>query len=101
MDGVTTAPSIRHGYRSPLPILVPKLVLSRDNWKAKSDRRKHQLKLANLKIRDLTRSRDSWREQTRQLQQQNRNLQQQLEQIRTERDQTQAALAKAQDAQKK
>lgn len=101
MDGLTTPTTHRRSYRTPVSILVPKLVQSRDNWKAKSDRRKHQLKLANLKIRDLTRSRDSWRDQCRETQQQNHNLQQQLEQVASERDRAQAALAQATDAQKK
>jgi chromosome segregation ATPase len=100
MDGLPTPTTRRRSYRTPVSILVPKLIQSRDNWKAKSDRRKQQLKLANLTIRDLTLSRASWREKHQQLQQQNQNLQQQLEQIQSERDQAQAALATAQEAKK-
>ena len=77
MDGLTAPITGRRSYRTPVSILVPKLVQSRDNWKAKSDRRKHQLKLAKLTIRDLSLSRDSWREKYQQLQQQNHNLQRQ------------------------
>jgi chromosome segregation ATPase len=101
MDGLPTPTTGRRSYRTPVSILVPKLVHSRDNWKAKSDRRKHQLKLANLTIRDLTLSRDSWRRKYQELQQQNHNLQQQLEQTQSERDQAQGALAQAQEAKKK
>jgi chromosome segregation ATPase len=101
MDGSTTATPRLRDYRTPVSILVPKLVQSRDNWKAKSDRRKHQLKLANLTIRDLTLSRDSWREKYKQLQQQNHDLQQQLEQTQSERDHAQAALVQEQNAKKK
>jgi chromosome segregation ATPase len=101
MDGLTTPTTRLRNYRTPVSILVPKLVQSRDQWKAKSDRRKHQLKLANLTIRDLSLSRDSWREKYKQLQDQNHNLQQQLEQLQSERDQAQVALAQAQEAKKK
>ena len=101
MDGVTAPIMGRRSYRTPVSILVPKLVQSRDNWKAKSDRRKHQLKLAKLTIRDLSLSRDSWREKYQQLQQQNHNLQRQLEQIQSQRDRDRAALAEAQEAKKK
>ena len=57
--------------------------------------------LAKLTIRDLTRSRDSWREKSQQLQQQNHNLQRQLEQLQSQRDQAPAALAEAHEAKKK
>jgi hypothetical protein len=67
MDGTTTAYATQHIYRSPNHILVPKLVHSRDRWKATAAERRHQLKLAKLTIRDLQRSRETWREQCAQL----------------------------------
>src|SRR5260370_14314114 len=79
MDGNTmTMSDIRQSFRPPLRILVPKLLKSRDSWKAKSDRRKAKLKAASIKIRDCSPSRDRWRERAELLPQHTR---QPLEQI--------------------
>ena len=101
MAGTATMTEIRQSFRTPLHILVPKLLASRDNWKAKSDRRKRTLKLANLKIRDLSLSRDNWRQRHEQLLHRHRQLQAQLEQLQRERDQARAALDERHDAKKK
>lgn len=58
MDGATsTAPT----FRTPARILIPKLVRSRDGWKAKANKRKKLLKAARIRIRDLEISRASWK----------------------------------------
>jgi len=101
MDGNTmTMSDIRHSFRTPLRILVPKLLKSRDSWKAKSDRRKAKLKAASIKIRDCSASRDRWRERAERLALENRQLREQLEHAERERMQLQAQLAE-QDAKKK
>jgi hypothetical protein len=88
MDGKTTTISdIRQSFRTPLRILVPKLLRSRNGWKGKSDRRKAQLKAAKIKIRDCSASRDMWRERAERLAQENRQLREQFE--HAEREQTQ------------
>jgi hypothetical protein len=71
-------------FRTPLRILVPKLLVSRDLWKAKATERKHKLKLAKLRIRDLELSRDNWRQKASEAQNAMAELQRQLEQSRQE-----------------
>jgi hypothetical protein len=100
MDGnILTMSDIRQSFRTPLRILLPKLIRSRDGWKAKSDRRKAQLKAAKIKIRDCSASRDMWRERAERLAQENRQLREELEQAQRERTQMQAQRAE-QDAKK-
>lgn len=99
MDGNTmTMSDIRQSFRTPLRILLPKLLKSRDGWKAKSDRRKAQLKAAKIKIRDCSVSRDMWRVRAERLAEENRQLREQLEHER-EQTQMQAQLAE-QDSKK-
>jgi chromosome segregation ATPase len=94
MDGSTmTMSDIRESFRTPLRILVPKLLKSRDAWKAKSDRRKADLKAAKIKIRDCSASRDMWRERAERLDEENCQLREQLELAQRERTQMQAQLA--------
>ena len=94
MDGNTmTMSDIRQSFRTPLRILVPKLLKSRDAWKAKSDRRKAQLKAVKIKIRDCSASRDLWRERAERFAEENRQLREQLEHAQRERTQMQAQLA--------
>jgi chromosome segregation ATPase len=107
MDGTIIAPVIalvpdspRTRFRSPPRILIPKLVKSRDHWKASSLLRKHHLKLAQLKIRDLSRSRDTWKSRHRQLQEQNRELQEQNRELQEQFDRHRAELESAADQKK-
>lgn len=59
MEGATsTVPT----FRTPTRILVPKLVKSRDGWKAKANERKKRLKAARIRMRDLEASRQVWRQ---------------------------------------
>lgn len=95
-----TMSDIRQSFRTPLRILLPKLLKSRDSWKAKSDRRKANLKAARIKIRDCSASRDRWRERAKRLAQENRQLREQLEHAEGECMQLQAQLAES-AAQKK
>lgn len=95
MDGPATMAEGRPAFRSPMHILMPKVLASRDNWKTKAGRRRHQLKLAGLHIRDLTRSRDAWRQRHCEQQQHIRRQDEQIEQLRRERDGALAAAAAA------
>ena len=90
MDGAATMAKIREKYRTPTRILLPKLLKSRDDWKAKSDARKVKLKAAQIKIRDLTASRDLWRDRAEQPRTETQQLQEQLQQALRERDEAQA-----------
>ena len=94
MDGTATMSEIRQTFSTPVRILLPKLLKSRDDWKAKSHQRKAQLKSAKIKIRDLSVSRDMWRDRTEQ-------LQERLERAEHELEATQTALTQLEDAQKK
>ena len=98
MDGNATLSEIRESFRTPVRILLPKLLKSRNGWKAKSDRRKAELKAAKIKIRDCSASRDRWRQRTEQLEEENRQLRLRAEQAERERE---TALAQFEDAQKK
>jgi hypothetical protein len=80
MDGSTTTKQPLCSFRSPPHILIPKLVHSRDNWKTKAARRKRELKQAQIRCRDLSVSRQRWKERARVAEQQVQSLQQQLEQ---------------------
>ncbi len=101
MDGSATMSEIRESFRTPVRILLPKLLKSRNGWKAKSDRRKAELKAAKIKIRDCSASRDRWRQQTEQLQEENRRLRQRAEQAELELDKSRVALAQLEDVKKK
>ena len=101
MDGAATMSAIGKTFRTPVRILLPKLLKSRDDWKAKSHQRKAKLKSARTKIRDLSASRDKWRQRTARLEEENRQLQEQLEQAQRELAQTRAALTELEDAKKK
>jgi hypothetical protein len=90
MDGAATMPEIREKYRTPTRILLPKLLKSRNDWKAKSDARKVKLKAAQVKIRDLTASREFWRQRAEQPQTLNGQLQEQLQQALRDRDEARA-----------
>ena len=100
MDGTATMSNIRQSFRTPLRILLPKLLKSRDDWKAKSDQRKAALKAARITIRDLTASRALWRQRSAQRDAEIRQLRQQLEQ--SEHDRTGSGdRGRVTDAQKK
>lgn len=101
MDGCRNMSEIGASFRTPVRILFPKILKSRDGWKAKSHRRKAQLKAAKIKIRDVSASRDLWRRRSGELHEQNRRLQQHLAQAEREREEARAALARLAEAQKK
>jgi hypothetical protein len=98
MDGTTaTTPT----FRTPTRILVPKLVKSRDGWKAKALERKKRLKAARIRNRDLEASRTVWRqraeaaeEQVAALQQQGTPAQQELVALRAENERLREELKK-------
>lgn len=103
MDGTatkTTMSEIRATYRTPPRILLPKLLKSRDDWKAKSDQRKADLKAAKVKIRDLSASRKRWRERTEQLEKEVSQLRARAEQAESKLHKTEAALAQLEDEKK-
>ncbi len=86
MDDSTTK-DVPTSYRSPPRILIPKLVQSRDNWKAKANRRSGDLKKAQIRNRDLTLSRDRWKQRALDADQEIDALRQQLHQTQQQLDQ--------------
>ncbi len=85
-------------FQTPPRILIPKLVRSRDAWKAKANQRKQQRKALLIRVRDLTASRLRHRERADGLVQELDSLRlqlehtrQQLEQARQQRDALQAS----------
>ncbi len=54
-------------FRTPPRILIPKLLRSRDAWKAKATLRKQQRKSLLIRVRDLTASRLRHREHAAEL----------------------------------
>jgi hypothetical protein len=90
MDGVATAETAPM-FRSPRHILIPTLVRSRDGWKAKAARRRHQVKLFKLNIRDLHVSRDHWRQRCDRLHEQVRVVAERNQQLQSDRDAAVAA----------
>jgi chromosome segregation ATPase len=55
-------------FQTPPRILIPKLVRSRDAWKAKAAQRKTQRKALEIRVRDLETSRELHRQRAQQLQ---------------------------------
>jgi chromosome segregation ATPase len=98
MDGkATTMSEIRHNFRTPLRILLPKLLQSRDGWKGKSDRRKAQLKAAKIKIRDCSASRDQWRQRAQELSEDTRQWRQRAERAERELEQLRARVSELEE----
>ena len=65
-------------FQTPPRILIPKLVASRDAWKAKATARKAQRKALEIRVRDLETSRDLHRQKADQLGQRVARLEAQL-----------------------
>ena len=74
MDGATSTVST---FQTPTRILIPKLVKSRDGWKAKATERKKRLNAARIRNRDLEASRKTWRQRAETAEVQVAGLQQQ------------------------
>jgi chromosome segregation ATPase len=73
-------------FLTPPRILIPKLLRSRDAWKAKATQRKAQRKVLQIRVRDLTASRDRHRQRVDHLQQQVDALQQQVDHLQQQVD---------------
>ncbi len=74
MDGVAAVLVGGGGARSPVRIRLFKAAKSRAGWKAKAQARKAALKAATIKIRDLLKSRELWRDRAEKLQAENGEL---------------------------
>ena len=101
MEGPTTPSDAAPSFCSPPRILIPKLVESRDKWKAKATRRKRELKKAQIRSRDLSASRERWKERALAAEQQLQALRQQFDQAQRQLEQARSEVALLQEAQKK
>jgi hypothetical protein len=79
-------------FQTPPRILIPKLLRSRDGWKAKAAQRKAQRKALQIRVRDLSLSRERHRRRVGQLQQQLDQQRLQLEHSEQQRLHLQARL---------
>jgi hypothetical protein len=101
MERPTTSNEAAPSFSSPPRILIPKLVESRDKWKAKATRRKHELKKEQIRSRDLCASRERWKERALAAEEQFQILQQQRDEAQRQLEQARAEIASLQEAQKK
>jgi hypothetical protein len=88
-------------FRTPPRILIPKLVRSRDKWKAKATARKHRLHKEKIHSRDLALSRQRWKDRAVAAEQKLQELQQQLQGTQADLAQARSQLAQLQDDSKK
>ena len=88
-------------FRTPAHILIPKLVRSRDRWKAKATARKQQLRKEKIRSRDLALSRLRWKDRALAAEQQLLQTQQLLQDTQAELADARALVAQLQDDAKK
>ena len=81
-------------FRTPPRILIPKLVRSRDQWKVKAGERKRQYRKEQIRSRDLSISRERWKERAL-------AAEQQLEQTEANLAEARSQIAQLQDDAKK
>jgi hypothetical protein len=95
MDGATAT---TRTFQTPTRILIPKLLKSRDGWKAKATERKKRLKAARIRNRDLEASRKVWRQRAEAAEEQVATLQtsaqQELAALRAENERMREELKK-------
>ena len=94
-----TTPAIN--FLTPPRILIPKLVSSRDKWKAKATARKRQCHKQTIHCRDLAVSRQRWKDRALAAEQKLIGLQPELLRTQTDLAQAQSQLAQLQDDVKK
>jgi septal ring factor EnvC (AmiA/AmiB activator) len=88
-------------FRTPPRILIPKLVRSRDQWKAKATARKHQYRKEKIHSRDLESSRERWKVRALDAEQKLQEFQQQLQRTEADLAQARSQIAQLQDDSKK
>ena len=99
MDSPVTIPA--SDFLTPPRILIPTLVRSRDQWKAKATARKRQCHKEKIRSRDLALSRQRWKERALDAEQKLHELQRQLQRAEADRAPAQSQLAQLQDDSKK
>jgi chromosome segregation ATPase len=70
------------GFKSPLRKLTRFFESSRDKWKAKYSKLRKEYRLADNKVRAVTKSRERWKQVAEQAQQEARRLREELESVK-------------------
>jgi hypothetical protein len=84
-------------FRTPPRILIPKLVRSRDQWKAKAGERKRQYRKEQIHSRDLSISRQRWKERALAAEQKLQEHQQLLDHLQAELTEARSRIPSSQD----
>jgi len=79
-------------FRSPLRKLVAFFEASRDNWKAKCQRVKYELKLLKRRFQNLRKNRNLWRQRCAETETQRQQLQDRCEYLHDQNQKFQARL---------
>ena len=87
-------------FRTPPRILIPKLVRSRDQWKAKATARKKQYRKEKIHSRDLEHSRERWKDRALDAEQKLQELREQLQHAEADLAQARSQIAQLQDSKK-
>ena len=98
MDTATPTANTVESFLTPPRILIPKLLKSRNGWKARATARKKANKAFKIRIRDLELSRHSWKARALDAERKVLDLQDQLDHTRQLLD---SAKAEAEAIQKK
>jgi hypothetical protein len=88
-------------FRTPPRILIPKLVRSRDQWKAKAAERKRQYRKEQIRSRDLALSRGNWKERALAAEQKLQEQQLKLDRAEADLVEARSQIAQLQDDAKK
>ena len=96
-----TKPMATSDFRTPPRILIPKLVSSRDKWKAKATARKRLYRKERIRSRDLAHSRQRWKDRALAAEQKLQELQQQQQRAEADLLQARSEIAQLQEDAKK
>ena len=100
MDSLTPTTST-NDFRTPPRILIPKLVISRDKWKVKATLRKRRLHKEKIRTRDLSLSRQQWKDRALAAELKTQELQLRLERSQADLAQAQAEIVRLEEDSKK
>lgn len=96
-----TEPMATSDFRTPPRILIPKLVSSRDKWKAKATDRKRLYRKERIRSRDLALSRQRWKDRALAAEQKLQELQQQHQRAGAELRQARSQIVQLREGAKK
>jgi len=93
MNGLSNLTELLHQFQSPVRVLLPKILKSRDDWREKCQMRRAQNNTLTIKIRDLTARREAWRSKRDAVLADRQKLRTEHDPLRTEHDPLQRQLA--------